>query len=362
MVGAMTPDELRAEFPVTEQIAFLNAGSCGPLPRAALESAAAMLGEAVRDGRAQDHFERLVAAAGELRAAYASVLSAAPEDVALTTATSEGLVRVVLGLDLAGGDEVLIADDEHPGLLGPLGALRSHTGVAVRAVPADRLAESISPSTRLIACSHVAWMSGRLAPDLSGADVPVLLDGAQAAGAIPVDVSALGCAFYAAPGQKWLCGPIGTGLLYISPAWRGRLRAVAPTYVDLAEPAAGLDAQPWPDARAHDAVALSLETLAVAQAGHDTLAAFGWSKVFDRGPRLAAELAERLAAAGRDLAPRGPSTLVSWRSGDPAAEVERHRQAGIVTRYFPDMPWVRASVGAWNNDDDLDRLLAVSGS
>ncbi len=56
-------------------------------------------------------------------------------------------------------------------------------------------------------------------------DVPVLLDGAQGVGAIAVDVAALGCAFYAGSGQKWLCGPIGTGMLWVAP---GLARAAAP--------------------------------------------------------------------------------------------------------------------------------------
>ena len=73
--------------------------------------------------------------------------------------------------------------------------------------------------------------------------MPVLLDGAQGVGAVPVDVHALGCDAYAGAGQKWLCGPDGTGMLYMSPELRERLavhaarvRRTSPT------PATGLDA------------------------------------------------------------------------------------------------------------------------
>jgi selenocysteine lyase/cysteine desulfurase len=352
---------LRAEFPVTRTVAYLNAGTCGPLPRAAVAAMCEEIERAAVEGRAKDHFERLQATQSRLRAAYGGVIGAEPEDVALTGATSDGMVRVLLGLDLAPGDEVVTAELEHPGLLGPLTAVRDRLGIAVSEVPLSRVADAVSRRTRLVACSHVSWTTGELAPDLSGLDIPVLLDGAQGAGAIPVDVEALGCAFYAAAGQKWLCGPVGTGLLYVSPAWRDRVRIAGPTYVNLSDPGRGLGARPWADARAHDSAALSLEASAAALAAHDTLAAFGWPAVHERARGLAATLAERLAAAGREVAPRGSTTLVSWVSEDPECEVQRCREAGVVVRGFPNLPWVRAAVGAWNDEADLEALLDVVG-
>jgi selenocysteine lyase/cysteine desulfurase len=70
----------------------------------------------------------------------------------------------------------------------------------IRAVPFEELADAVTPATRLVACSHVSWVSGRFAPDLAGIDAPLLLDGAQGVGAVPVDVGAIGCAFYAGSG------------------------------------------------------------------------------------------------------------------------------------------------------------------
>jgi selenocysteine lyase/cysteine desulfurase len=358
---SITPDVLRLEFPVLERLVYLNASTCGPLPRSVLDLTA-VLDRALREGRGDDHFAMLEALRARLRQAYAGILSTAPENVALTTATSDGIVRVLLGLELGAGDEVLIGEGEHPGLLGPLAALRRDREITIRAVPREALRDSVGRRTRLIASTHVAWMTGELAPDLTGLEVPVLLDGAQGAGAIPVDVAALGCAFYAAPGQKWLCGPVGSGMLYVAPAWRDRLRALGPTFVNLADPAAGLSSHPWPDARAFDTAALSAVTATAALAGYDTLAAFGWSAVHERAATLAATLADHLAAAGRIVAPRGRSTIVAWRSDDPASEVKRHERAGVITRWFPGLPWIRAAVGAWNNEDDLGRLLALSAA
>jgi L-cysteine/cystine lyase len=88
----------------------------------------------------------------------------------------------------------------------------------------------------------------------------------------------------------------------------------------------------------------------------------GWAEVHERGPALAALLAERLAERGAELVARGPTTLVSWRSGDPEGEVARLAEAGVVVRHLGARGLVRASVGAWSSEDDLDRLLAARGA
>jgi L-cysteine/cystine lyase len=355
---------LRSQFPVFEQLAYLNAGTCGPIPAAALRAGADVALAAAEHGRATAYYEDYKARKEQLRGAYAGLLAAAPADVAVTTSTSEGIVRVLLALGLGPGDEVLIAHDEHPGLLGPLGAARRNLGVTVRTAPLATLQEAVSPATRLVACSHVGWVSGELADAAAiaaaaGPDVPVLLDGAQGLGAIPLDMEALGCAFYAGSGQKWLCGPVGTGALYVAPQWRDRLSVVAPIYGNLAEPAAGLDAEPWPDARAYDTGSQSVEGLAFALASLEVLGSAGWAAVHGRALELAARFADALAEAGRTVGPRGETTLVAWESPDPEAERDRLAEAGVIARNLPGTPYVRVSVGAWNDEGDLERLLAA---
>ncbi len=353
---------LREQFPVFERFAYLNAGSCGPLPGAALRAGADIALKAAEEGRALPYFQETFAAAATLRARYATVLGARPDDVAVTTGTSEGLARMIGALGLRPGDEILTAPDEHPGLLGPLAAARRHLGVVVRTAPLAQLADAVDGRTKLVACSHVNWTTGALAPAALaevGRTVPVLLDGAQGAGALPVDVAALGCFAYAAAGQKWMCGPVGTGMLWVDPAWRERLSDITPTYVNLAVPGDGLDAEPWADARAYDAPAVSLEILAAAVASSDVLASFGWDAVFARAQALGAVLIDALQAAGREVAPRDATTLISWTEADPAATVARANAAGVVVRPLPGTPYVRASVGAWNDESDLERLVAV---
>ncbi len=351
---------LRAEFPGLADRAYLNAGTFGPMPRAAVNAGRDVIERAAIEGRVHAYFDTLMDLRDRQRVAYAARLTAQPEDVALTTCTSEGVVRVLAGMDFAPGDEVLTAPDEHPGLLGPLVTLRNRRGVTVRTAPLADLADAIGPRTKLVACSHVSWVNGSQRPEgLAETDVPVLLDGAQGVGAIPTDVNALGCDFYAGSGQKWLCGPAGTGMLWISPAWRDRLGELGATYINLAEPGAGLDGAPQPDARRHDAATQSAEAIATALGAHDVLEHSGWPEVHERAATLAATLADRLAESGRTVAPRGRTTLVSWEDPDPEAARERLAAHGILLRNLPGTPYLRASVGAWNDEADLERLLAT---
>jgi len=295
------------------------------------------------------------ALATQRRATYAALLNAEPADVALTTSTSEGIVRVLAGLELARGDEVLTTGEEHAGLLGPLSAARAQRGISVREVPFGEIAGEVSPATRLVACSHVSWVSGRLVRDLHALDVPVLIG----VGAVPVDVAALGCDFYAGSGQKWLCGPVGTGLLWVSPEWTERLHATGPTYVNLENPGDGLDALPAAGAARFDTPAQSLEAAVAAATAFVMLASTGWDELHERAATLAASLAGSLTARGIEVAPRDRTTLVSWHDDDPPATNERLAAAGVVIRDLPGTGLLRASVGAWNDVSDLDRLLAA---
>ena len=351
---------LRAEFPVFPRLAYLNAGTDGPLPARGVEAAAQELRREADDGRSQAHFERRRELSAELRSAYADALGCQPADVALTTSTSEGIAQTIDGLELARGEEIVTSDEEHPGLLGALSAARALRGVSIREVPLAQIADAPGPRTRLVACSHVGWISGSVAPAaLAAVDVPVLLDGAQGVGAIGVNVHELGCDAYAGAGQKWLCGPDGTGMLYVSPSMRERLGVSRRGYGNLADPDAGLEARLHDDARCLDSMSLSAEAHACALAASRVLASDGWPAVQQRAIALASRLAELLAEHGREVAARGETTLVSFSSPDPSVERERLSENGVIVRNIPGRPWLRASVGAWNDEDDLDRLLGM---
>jgi selenocysteine lyase/cysteine desulfurase len=359
------PESFRAQFPVLERLSYLNAGTEGPVPRAAAEAVHKRIDLEVASGRCgRPYFESVMGMANELRAAYAGVIGAEPSEVALTGSTTDGVNTVIAGLDLRSGEEVVTSDEEHPGLLAPLGRVRKRHGITVRVVPFEELASGVSARTRLIACSHVSWVSGRVAdvPALRATGVPLLLDAAQAIGAVPVDVHELDCDFYAASGQKWLCGPEGSGCLYVRPDRLDDLLVAWPGYGSMADPMNALEFEPAEGtARLDHGFPVGLRS-AWALASLSVFAQAGWEWAHERAAQLAASLADRLAERGLEVGPRGRTTLVSWKSEDPEAEVARLAQEGMVLRFIPAWGVVRASVGAWSSEEELERLATLAAS
>jgi selenocysteine lyase/cysteine desulfurase len=359
------PASFRAHFPVFEHLAYLNAGTDGPVPRQAAEAAAAVIAAEAAGGRGLPAaFERLTADVDALRAAYAGLLGCAVDEVALTRSTTDGVNTVLAGLDLAPGDEILTTDEEHPGLLAPLATARARRRIDVRLMPWEELTGAVGPRTRLVACSHVSWATGRVidAAGLRATGVPILLDGAQGLGAVPVDVAALGCDYYAAAGQKWLCGPDGAGVLYVATARRAELAVASPSYVSLADPGRPLELILHPTGARYEAGFPAASMAAWALTALTVLGDAGWPWIHERAATLADAFAASLRDRGIDVAPRGRSTLVSWR---PHATDVDQAVAGLATRGFavrsiPAFGLVRASIGAWNSEDELDRLAALA--
>lgn len=359
---ALSPEQIRAEFPVLERFAYLNAGTFGPLPRRTVEAMRGVEERALEQGRAgRAFFEEVVGDRERLREELASLIGAAPESIALTTSTTEGCNAVVAGLRLSPGDEVVTTDAEHPGLLGALRAWKLDVRAArVQDRPPedalDALDAEITSRTRLIAVSHVLWSTGAVVPvaKLAGRGIPVLVDGAQAAGAIPVDVTELGCDFYTVSGQKWLCGPDATGALYVRPDRIGELELSYPSYLSW-EDVSTLEA--WPNARRFE----SVWTPAASVTGLLASLAFArevGEERFARARSAAERCREFLAERAEVVTAPAQATLVSWRvEGDSAEAVDRLYEAGVIVRDMPGVGWLRASCGYWTSEDDLRRLV-----
>jgi L-cysteine/cystine lyase len=177
---------------------------------------------------------------------------------------------------------------------------------------------------------------------------------------VPVDVKALGCAFYAGSGQKWLCGPEGSGSLYVRPDQIEQLTVPWPGYGSLADAKQALTSPPAEGVARFDhgfpPGLRSTGALASLQVFEDA----GWEWVHARAAELAAGLADKLAERGLEVGPRGRSTLVSFKAADADAEVQRLAEAGFTVRSIPSHSYVRVSVGAWSSEAELDELVRLA--
>src|SRR4051794_5983608 len=305
----MTFEEARAQFPVLERYAYLNAGTNGPLARATVEAMTEWNQRDLAQGRGgKAYFEQILALRERAREALADLLELAPENVALVSSTTNACNVVLAGLDLTAGDEIVTTDVEHFGLLGPL--LASPAKVRLAHVrdsgpeEAPRLvSEQVTSRTKLIALSHVSWVTGNslLPSELPRRpELPILVDGAQSAGVCPTGAGEFD--FYTVSGQKWLCGPDSTGALYVrNPE---RLRVALPTYMSQA--AYDVEATFTPKAGAHrfDSVWQAPGILAGLVAALE--AAPGGR--YDRAAEMAGNCRDRLVAArGRPGGPARPA-------------------------------------------------------
>jgi L-cysteine/cystine lyase len=184
-------------------------------------------------------------------------------------------------------------------------------------------------------------------------DVPLLVDGAQTAGAIPTGARDLD--FYTVSGQKWLCGPDSTGALYVRDP--ERLRVALPTYMSQSAYDVEATFTPKAGAQRFDSAWYAPGTLAGLVAALQ--AAPEWRHA--RGAELAAYCRQRLVEAGYEpVTAAGQAGLISFPvDGDAADAAARLYEAGVVARDLPGTGWLRVSCGWWTSEEDVERLLAA---
>jgi len=374
-------ERIRQQMPATTKNIFLNAGSFGPLPSCVLQAMQEQIQEEWQNGRlGAAAFEAMGKIYGDARSSVARLLNAELDEIALTDNTGEGLNIISNGIQWHEDDEVITTNHEHMSLLAPLYQLRDRYGIVVRFAdigPAAELpvlkpiADLVTSRTRLISVSHVTWTTGAVLNISEVAymgrewGIPVLIDGAQSAGAIPVDVKALGIDFYAIPMQKWLCGPDGTGALYVR---KDALSYVSPTYVG-----------PW--SIKHEE-GLEWELLESAQrfevGGRQTAAIAGQAAVLNWLEQTVGHqwLFERIASLSgyaykalsevpglTILTPQpGESGLVSFKlEGRDDAEIVTYLRDkhNIYIRNIPTTKSLRISTGFYNTEEEIDKIVAA---
>lgn len=372
---------VRAALPSLSAAIQLNTGSVGPLPA---EVAAAMqqLADHERDfGRAQaEYWEESKQRIDEARAGVAAVIGGELDEVALTHAVTDGMNAGTWSIDWRPGDRAVTTCHEHPGGVGPLYQACDRFGLDLAFAEfagnasddeivaiLDRL---ITPGTRLVSLSHVLWTTGLVLPVRRIADIAhargalVLVDGAQAAGAIPVSVRDLGADMYALPAQKWLLGPEGLGALWVARELLDKARATFATYFTFETSDSRGNRTLQADARRFQVVGFHRPSVVGMARAIGWLSMFvGLEFVYRRGAQMARYARERLAAIdGVEVLtpPDRHAGLVSFRIRgweiEPALE-ELQSRTFAIARTVPLVNALRISVGFWATEDEIDRFV-----
>ena len=223
-------EEIRKLYDFEDRFIMMNNGTLGPMPRTVFNTLTRYF--RVQATNPYDGYNYLPAVRESVRTKLAAFVNASPDEVAITSNTTEGLNFVVNGLDLEEGDEVLMSNLEHPGHIGPWKLKEKRAGITIKEVPLSPTARSIdeivgafaaaiTPRTRVISISHTVFITGLIMPlqELSrlahDKGLLILADSAHGIGMLDLDMKALGIDFFASSPYKWLGAPTGVGLLYV---------------------------------------------------------------------------------------------------------------------------------------------------
>ncbi len=364
---------MREQLPLLAAEAYLNTGGAGPMPVVAARALERWAQAAPRRARGSlEGFEAVAAQAARAREAAGRVVGAPASRIALTANTTDGVNVVAWGLPWRPGDEIVMAGLEHPGLTVPLATVARRHGVRLRRVaPGGDLEAAVGavagPRTRLVALSHVSWATGERL-DVEGAaraaraaGALLLVDGAQAAGAMPVDAEALGADAYAFPAHKWLLGPEGLGALWLSRGAIERLEITRGGFESGTAHEEGGGLTLHAGARRHEASTLPAALLGAWIAAIEWLEGLGWEWIRER--TLAAAASARAALAAIDgvrlVAPGPPASgLVTFtvEGCGPQEACARIAARGVTLRWLERPAALRASTGFFTDDRDLSRL------
>jgi len=387
---------LRRHWTLDPEILYLNHGSFGATPRVVLEEQAALRAEIEREPvrfLARELEGRLDA----VRAVLGPFLGAAPEDLVPVPNATTGVGAVLGSLELAPGDEILLTDHGYNACrnAAEFVAQRAGARVVVAAVPfplesADQVVEAVlgavTARTRLALLDHVTSPTGlvfpieRLVRALRERGVETLVDGAHAPGMLPLQLEALGAAYYTGNLHKWVCAPKGAAFLWVRRELQAGVRPAVLSHgansprTDRARFRLEFDFTGTDDPSAFLSVPACLRFLEGLHPG-------GWTELRARNRALVlaarATLCAALAtapAAPEDMLgslatvplPRSPGASATPRADafavDPLqlALFERHRiEVPIFTWPRAPVRHVRVSAQAYNEPDEYERLAGA---
>jgi selenocysteine lyase/cysteine desulfurase len=370
------PGRIRHRFPILERLVYVNSCSQGALSDAVQAAYADYLRDWDEQGAPWEYW---VERAERARASFAGLVNADADEVAVTTSLSAGVSALLSGLRFEGERTgIVVSDFEFPtvGQIAHAQELRGRRVVHVpeaedATIPLERFDEAIDETTALVAVTHVCYRNGSRV-DVEGVvelaherGALVLLDSYQAAGAIPVDVRALGVDFLAAGTVKYLLGSAGLAFLYCRRELVERIRPTSTGWFadeDIFEMDI-YDYSPSATARRFEFGTPPIPSIYAGIAGIELVKEIGVAETERHVRGLTALLVEGVDGLGGRLAtPRDPERrgpLVAIASKDEHALVAALAADGIVTSSRDGN--LRVSPHAYNSAEDIEALLGALG-
>ncbi|HIC15570.1 MAG TPA: aminotransferase class V-fold PLP-dependent enzyme [Gemmatimonadetes bacterium] len=237
--------KIREQIPVCQNMTYVNTGWSGPSPFSVVKAIKDRLDLEMNQGpTTSEVYQAGRDIQANIKTAMADLINASVDELCVTRNTTEGLNIVMNGLTWEEGDEIITCDLEHSSVLIPSYYQQHRHGAVVKVLQfnpnenresiLEKISDAITDRTKMVFLSHVEYSTGLRMPVkeirqlTKSREIFMLLDGAQSAGHIALDMKDLDCDFYSIPGQKWLLGPEGVGALYIR---QDLISQVQPTFV-----------------------------------------------------------------------------------------------------------------------------------
>ncbi len=359
------------QFPVRERLIYLNHAAVAPLCRPAAEAMQRLADDCLCYGSL--HYDEWLAAYEGLRVAAARLINSDSSEIALMKNTSEGIATIAMGLDWKPGDRIVAFREEFPANFYPWKRLEEK-GIAVTWLSVEDSLERIDEAcrgARLLSISFVQFLSGYRAPIQEIGEicrrnrVIYLVDAIQGMGAFPLDVRTCYIDALAADGHKWMLGPEGCAILYISRELQDHVEPVEFGWTNVAgyNDYGSRDMALRPDAGRYEPGTLNTIGTFGLRAAIELLLEVGVGKIAPVVQNLADRIAAGVQARGYEVmgcrTPQTGSGIVSFRKkGVTDREVvTKLRAEGISAA--PRAGWVRTSPHFYLNPAEIDRFLAV---